>query len=159
MDVPVNPVLATLGANVSPGDVTTLRGYVGPSTSDDRIKLYASLDDLTNSVEIAKDDILHFAELPESILPLGAVTIWLKKRAEVTFSHTEKNAVAAEATFEKTPVEINRGRLRMLVRAPLFRQAAADSVCVIPCDGDSQPPRCDSKPTCEARRAFRFNVR
>jgi len=105
---PENPVLAKLvGAGAA--NAIALRGYIAPSTARGRVSLYPRLDDLSNSVEIASSDILHFEAVPESVLPYGAVIVWLKKDAEITRRRVE----TVRAVPRADRVEVRAGRLRI----------------------------------------------
>jgi hypothetical protein len=97
---PENPVLAKLVA-AGAANAIPLRGYVGPSTTRGRVSLYPSLDDLSNSVEIASSDILHFEAAPESVLPYGGVIVWLKKDAEITRRRVETVRAVPRADASK----------------------------------------------------------
>ena len=114
---PENPVLAKLVA-AGAANAIPLRGYVGPSTTRGRVSLYPSLDDLSNSVEIASSDILHFEAAPESLLPYGGVIVWLKKDAEIPRRRVE----TVRAVPRADRVEVRAGRLRIFRGAKLAPQ-------------------------------------
>lgn len=103
-------------------------GYVGPSPHEGRINFYTSLNDLSASIEIARDDIIHFEDVPEIILPFGAKVIWVKQDASIgrRFDTRGPDGFA----------EMVRGRLRMQVPATQIRQQDWDpqcSSCSSPC--------------------------
>ena len=112
--IPENPLLAKLVA-AGASNVMPLQGYVGPSTRETHITLYPNLNDLSESFEIAKTDILHFAETPETVLPYGGMVVWVKKDAQIISRRSESvgNLKGAEARSNFT--EINRGRLRIKI--------------------------------------------
>lgn len=79
-----------------PSDVVKLQGYVGPGDDADHIRLYPSLDDLSEHLEIAKADIVHHADAPESVLPHGGTFVWVKKGANVALHRTQKTRTTAD---------------------------------------------------------------
>ena len=121
----VHPLLMKLGIEGAT-NTTSLLGYVGPSTNEGHVRLYSSLEDLSNSVEIRREDILHSSPTPDSVLPYGGTIIWLRKDAQVTYQRTEKTVVSAPV--ETNPFEVNRGRLRIRVQGGL-RSAKCASYC------------------------------
>lgn len=60
--------------------VSLLNGYVGASTSDDKIRLYAD-SSLAEYIDIAIADILH--SIPNNEDPLGGSQLWVKQSANV----------------------------------------------------------------------------
>jgi len=123
----VHPLLAKMHAmNIT--NVTIFRGYVGPGATEEYIKLYSSLRDLSRSVEIAKADIVHFEKTPESLLPFNAITIWLRKDAQVTAHNVETTEAGVKK--ERNFTEVNKGRLRILVRQGLTRACTSECDCV-----------------------------
>ncbi len=115
-----------------------LRGFVGPSARDGYVRLYPKLQNLSDSVEIARSDILHSVQAPQSAL--GAVILWVKKDAKISLHRvgvSEPMGAPAEslAALQKrsagTPesmVELRRGRLRMRLRPQ-----QAQSICFSHC--------------------------
>lgn len=134
--IPEHPLVSKLVAGSA--NAMCLRGYVGPS-SEGHVRLYPGLDDLSESVEIARADIVHTAEAADSSPP-GATSIWVKRDAEVTYYRIETVRTPAQALprrftqAETLPaselVEVNRGRLKILVRGGGLR---ADDVCQSRC--------------------------
>ena len=112
-DISVHPLLAKVH-DMGMANVTSFRGYVGPGSTEETIRLYSSLTDLSRSVQIAKADILHVEKIPKSRLPFNAVTIWVKRDAQVTAYRIE--TTTASVKQEKDFTEINQGRLRIRVR-------------------------------------------
>jgi hypothetical protein len=125
--IPEHPLLAKLGVSGAT-NVTSLRGYVGPATTDAHVRLYASLDDPSESVEFAHNDVLHYAATPDTVLPFGGTIVWLKKDAEVTFHRAERSA-AVKA--DPNALEVNRGRLRIQVRGGGLRSDVCQSRCQV----------------------------
>jgi len=154
-----HPLLSKLGAEA--GNVMSLRGYVGATTQEGHVRLYPSLDDLSKSVEIPSTDIIHTAEATDSVPP-GAMILWIKKGAEVTYHRVESAKTSARALpraflgggarAESAPpeiaagdvVEVNRGRLRILVRRQ--RDESCSSRCSV-CQSRCQvcQSRCSSR--------------
>jgi hypothetical protein len=53
----------------------TFWGYVGPSERDGWVTLHTSLNDLGDRIEIAREDILHVEDAPESVLLFGGKVV------------------------------------------------------------------------------------
>jgi hypothetical protein len=62
----VHPVLATLAGDVHPGDAVRLQGYVGPTKNGETLLLYAALEDLSDYIDVPRDEVLRSAEAPEA---------------------------------------------------------------------------------------------
>jgi hypothetical protein len=104
--IPEHPLLKKL-VTEKKTDVTALQGYVGPSSTPGCIRVYATLDNLEESVEVAEADVLHYEKTPEGVLPHGAVTVWIKGDADVS--------VKLDRVADVGRVELRRGRLRIRV--------------------------------------------
>jgi hypothetical protein len=124
--IPEHPLLSYLKEG-NASNVVTVKGYVGPSSSPDHIRLYADLADLSESVDIARSDILYFAEAPDTVLPLGGTVIWLKKEARIVVRSVETAALTPKLD---EGVELSRGRLRIRVRGGLS-QSVCQSRCQV----------------------------
>jgi hypothetical protein len=125
--IPENPLLVQLVARGVEDDARMLRGFIGPSRRDGFVTLYQRLDRLSDSMEIARNDILHFVEAPRS--ELGAVILWVKKDAKISVRKLEASEISGAASQHKNLREVRKGRLRMHVRA-----RARDDVCQSVCD-------------------------
>jgi hypothetical protein len=121
---PENDVLKKL---VAAGAAIALRGYIGPSSTNERITLFPSLDDLSYSIEIASSDVVHFETLPEVLLPHGGIVVWVKNDAEITHRRVERVTAFPRANG----VEVRAGRLRIIRQSRL---------------ADPPPPPCESNP-------------
>jgi hypothetical protein len=111
-DIPGNPHLVKL-MQAGAYNAFTFRGYIGPGAAEGRIVLYPSLDDLSQSVEFSKSDVLGFADLPESVMPLGAKIIWVKGDATIV----RRGLTTPQRTIaDKQPDVREAGRLRMQLR-------------------------------------------
>lgn len=115
------------------------RGWVGPSTREGHIRLYPRLGDLSQSLEIARADIIHSTEEPQAVL--GAVVVWVNKDAKIVVHRVETPGAPAATALQKPASyagEIRRGRLRMRIRA----RAAGDDTCVCICSCGTCECRC-----------------
>lgn len=121
IDIPEHPLLKKLGGS---NDVTTLRGYIGAGRDEGYIRIYAALDDLSESVEVKKDDVLHFEPTPETLQPFGSTTVWLKPDAQTTLN------VSRVEKLDKIK-EIRAGRLKITVPGGGLRQSVCQSVCAV----------------------------
>jgi hypothetical protein len=134
-----NPLVAQL---IAQGAETamTLRGFVGSSAREGYVRLYPRLQNLSDSIEIARADILHSMEAPQSVL--GGVILWVKKDAKIAVTRvgvSEPAGTPAEnlVDLRKGPagtppenlVELRKGRLRMRVR-PQQAHAVCFSHCM-----------------------------
>lgn len=121
IDIPEHPLLKKLGGST---DVKTLRGYIGAGRDEGSIRIYAALDDLSESVDVKKDDVLHYEPTPESIQPFGSTTVWLRSNAEATYT------VSRVEKLERVK-EIRAGRLKITVGGGRLQQGVCQSVCVV----------------------------
>jgi hypothetical protein len=116
----IREILAKGGARA-----TVLWGYIGPSTREGFITLHPSLRNLSVTMEIAERDIIHVADIPESIFPFDAKAIWIRNDAQISHrveessnlvrSHRVEDSVGTVSDPSTGPgvVEVTRGRLRM----------------------------------------------
>jgi hypothetical protein len=130
-----NPLLSKLTrAGVS--DSRTFWGYVGPSRAEGWVTLYPSLQNLGESIEIARADILHVEDVPETVLLFGAKVVWVRRDAKVNRGHAtpaqavgrQRPSAAATGHPKDDVVEVREGRLRMQMRA-----RSDDPDCYSPC--------------------------
>lgn len=84
----VHPVLETLADDVQPADAVRLQGYVGPTKNDRTLRLYASCDDLSEYIEVPRDEVLRSAAAPEAVVPNSGVYVWVKPDAQLVFTRT-----------------------------------------------------------------------
>ena len=71
-----------------PVDYLTIKGYVGKSDSEDKVRLYLNKE-FNDYIQIKKSDILHAEEISHEELEFGGTCIWLDKDAEITKVKTE----------------------------------------------------------------------
>ena len=90
-----------------PVDHLTIKGYVGKSDSEDRVRLYLNKE-FNDYIEIKKSDILHAEEISHEELEFGGTCIWLDKDAEITKVKIESKK--QQARFMAG--EITRAQLR-----------------------------------------------
>ncbi len=131
--IPEHPLLATL-LGEGAGNTKSFLGYIGP-TKEGRVRLYLNLNDLSESVEIQSDDIIHFTTAPESIMPYGGTVVWVKKSAEITYHRVEEVGDEPKADLG----EVRKGRLRIKMRS----QPKSDSCVSHPCSSRCRP--CSSR--------------
>ena len=76
-------------------DTVVMAGFLGESSEDGRLRLYLS-PQLTEFVEIAKEDLLRREPLPEGQSPLGGSLVWIRRSADVRLTRTRSRQVQAE---------------------------------------------------------------
>jgi hypothetical protein len=87
--------LASSSKNGDPGDYVGLKGYIGPAEDGAKsVRIYPSLHDLSEYVEVGHDAIVHHEKASEHDLP-GGHRVWVKKDSRVTYHREQK--VSAEA--------------------------------------------------------------
>jgi hypothetical protein len=121
-----NPLISQVLANGGAA-ATVLWGYIGPSR-EGYITLHPSLRNLSISIEIAERDIIHIADIPESIFPFDAKIVWIKKEAPIAHRLMENAEAVVGVNAKSGSVEIAKGRLRMRV-AGQARGADCHSPC------------------------------
>jgi hypothetical protein len=115
----------------------TFWGYVGPSRRDGWVTLHTSLQNLADTIEIAREDIVHVEDVPESVLLFGAKVVWVRKDANVNRTRVTSaaavgrqrpSAVGGADPGSGDTVEVKEGRLRMQMKA-----RADEPDCYSPC--------------------------
>ena len=91
----VHPVLETLADDVQPGDAVRLQGYVGPKKNDTTLRLYASFEDLSEYIDISRDEVLRSVAAPEAVVPNGGVYVWVKPAAQLVYTRTHSATALA----------------------------------------------------------------
>jgi hypothetical protein len=126
-------LLVKLLSSSGGADAHVFRGYIGPSSTKGRVRLYPSLGDLTFSIEIAEEDIIESAAAPERLLPYGGTVIWVRPDAEIAVhgeqvtTHVVRSLrrddgpTVSEIASPTSPrasrfVEVRQGRLQIRVR-------------------------------------------
>jgi hypothetical protein len=71
-----------------------LTGYLG-AAADGRVRLYASLEDTTQYVELTAAQVLHSEPVPIDVLPGGAMRLWVDRETEVLSVRSESATVEA----------------------------------------------------------------
>ena len=102
----VHPVLETLADAAQTGDAVRLQGYAGPTKDDKTLRLYASLDDLSEYVEMSRDDLLKSAAAPEAMAPKGGVYLWVKPDAQLVWTRTQSNSSLARDLGGASALEV-----------------------------------------------------
>jgi hypothetical protein len=142
-----HPMLKKLLA-AGAADSMTYWGYVGPSTASGRITFYPSLNNLSVSLEIAMDDIIHVEDVPETILPFGAKVIWIKKDASIgrRFEVEGAGARRSEMTSSRSRRGVSSCRRQRNCARPTALLHAARAILIAACVSQYAGSRC-SRPT------------
>jgi hypothetical protein len=114
---PLPVIVQLVGDRSGLSNAMMLRGYIGPSTSGDRITVFPTLDDLSQSFELARADVLAFIEAPEALLPNGGKVIWVRSDAVIT----QRNTKTAQQF-----VQMRKGRLSIT----MLRRLGENDVCL-----------------------------
>lgn len=119
------------------GNVSILRGFIGPSERDGYIRLFASLADTSTSVEIAEADIVSTADVQNN--QLGKRIVWIRTGAEITVTKTRTTpyGVRPKVAAGDTMASVRAGRLNMQVRS-----AQAQDTCVSICSCGTCQSQC-----------------
>lgn len=131
-----NPIISELlfkGATNS----KTFSGYVGRSEKDTHLLVYKSLWDLSNCVEIAKDDILHHVKAPAAFLPFGGIIFFLRKDAKVISHRVIGTTGVVGQTAVSNSVEKRIGRLIMRLGTIVSEDCTSNCDCQSQCDCQS----------------------
>ncbi len=128
----VNPLVSRLVEHE--GDLSVVRGYVGPSKSKEKVRLYPVLGKLTHFIEINAADIVETAPAPTNVLPHDGIIAWVHSDAEVVLhgdtivtvparTLRRRGGGVASVRADAAPaqaadyVDVERGRLRISVPA------------------------------------------
>jgi hypothetical protein len=79
---PVHPAIAKLKGKAD-GPLVRFAGYVGESDREGKIRLYLTLSDLSQYLEIEERAIVRTAEAPESLLPEKGLFLWVRANSPV----------------------------------------------------------------------------
>jgi hypothetical protein len=126
----VHPALATLADDAEP-DAVRLQGYVGPTKNDKTMRLYSSFEDLSEYVDVPRDDVLRSAAAPEAMAPNGGVYAWVKPDAQLVYTRTQSTTAiardlgAASAREAQLATELRRRNPGATVLATLTAGASA----------------------------------
>src|SRR5688572_21263628 len=66
----------------NPPDLTMLQGWLGASSEDKHRRLYLD-PELSQSLEIPNDAIVHTQDIPPDVNPLGGSWVWVKADAAI----------------------------------------------------------------------------
>ncbi len=91
----VHPALETLADDVQLSDAVRLQGYVGPTKNDKTLRLYASFEDLSEYIDVPRDDVFKSAAAPEAMAPNGGVYVWVKPDAQLVYTRTHSATALA----------------------------------------------------------------
>jgi hypothetical protein len=103
-------------------NAVAVRGFIGPSKREGYIRVYPRIVDLSESVEIARADVVHSMRATQS--PEGPVVLWVKRGATIS-SNSPAEKLDQPA---RNMVEVRKGRLRMRMRT-----AQASDLCFSTC--------------------------
>ena len=86
-EIPKNVILTELLKIKNAKGSVAFMGYIGPDPDGkpEYISLYQDIFDLSKWLEIKKDDIIYFTEVPESVLPFGGIILWVSKSSIIKF--------------------------------------------------------------------------
>ena len=126
-DLPHHGLLAKLVGSGT-GDLTTIKGFVGPSANDGYVCIYATLDDLGESMEVAEFDIVYHESLSNKDASQGAIKLWLKKNAKVNIRRERTKAAVGVSNYLKHE-EIVRGKVRIVIPGRGSHSNVCQSVC------------------------------
>lgn len=135
--IPEHPILQRLRAQ---GISKAFLGYVAPSTTEGYVALYPSLFDLTRSIEIPVDDIVHVEEAPKEILPFGGTALWVRQDSAIA-----SRLVSGTTASSRFLPPQEAGRLRMTRRSRIRSVARAEdwdpncTSCHSPCQTCHEP--------------------
>jgi hypothetical protein len=71
-------------------------GYVGRSGKEGHVRVYPTLDDLSQYIEIREEDIVHSEDVPDTVMEHGASSLWVKGSAELVHHQTQTETVQAQ---------------------------------------------------------------
>ena len=102
--IPVHPLIAKLTESAaepgaSPEAPVKLSGYVGPASQSGMVRLYPTLSGLSHYFEFPEDAVVHTAEAPETVLPNGATSVWVRASAPVRWTREYPNASGMETSI------------------------------------------------------------
>jgi hypothetical protein len=85
----------TIASDAPHGDAVRLQGYVGPAKNDKTLRLYANFEDLSEYVDVPRNEVLKQAEAPDAMAPNGGVYAWVKPDAELVYTRTQSTTATA----------------------------------------------------------------
>jgi hypothetical protein len=114
--LPVHPLIKRLTSRVErrPEGAVRFAGYVGESERVGWIKLYLTLYDLSQYVEIEDRDIVRTEDAPEYLLPHKGLIIWVHERSPVRAVRDD----VREARVIARILARNQGRVRPSLSGP-----------------------------------------
>src|SRR5271156_6761416 len=102
----VHPALETLADDVQPADAVRLQGYVGPTKDDKTLRLYASFEDLSEFIDVPRNEMLRSAAAPEAMAPKGGVYVWVKPDAQLVRTRTHSDTALARDLGGASALEV-----------------------------------------------------
>ncbi|MDH6246089.1 hypothetical protein M2432_003745 [Mycobacterium sp. OTB74] len=122
--VPVHPVLAKLAEGGTPPASppqapVKLSGYVGPASQPGLVRLYSAIGG-SHYAEFPEDAVIHTASTPETVMPDGATTLWIRNDTPVRF--IKEFSTASALVTAVTNMVRRRGLLAMHAAASAQRR-------------------------------------
>jgi hypothetical protein len=102
---PVHPLIAKLTeGNTEPKALPSeapvkLSGYIGPASQSGMVRLYSTLRSLSHYIEFPENAVVHTRQTPETVLPDGATSLWLRKDTPVRWTREYPTASALAASI------------------------------------------------------------
>ena len=107
----VHPLVASLTTGgEEPESAVRFAGYIGESGQAGKVRLYLTLNDLSQYVEFEEKAVLHTAEAPENVLPQKGLFVWVKANSQVLAIRAKQMPARVVAAA------IARGRRRLGMR-------------------------------------------
>lgn len=135
-----NPLVSRL-LDVDADSAIMLMGFIGPADREEFTRLFPKMFDVSQSIDIARADILRVVKLPNS--ELGRVAIWVSRDADLHHhviekaeSYSARTRACLEGANRGGLEGVNRGGLRMKIRS-MDRDVCT---CYYYCDGTQCVP-------------------
>jgi hypothetical protein len=103
---PVNPAISKLreAGGSGPAQFT---GWVGSGAADGRTRLHLDVNALSYYVEFGNVDAVHWADIPEAVMPFGAKTVWLRGDARVRLVRSVGTKATQVSRFLKLTSQVS----------------------------------------------------
>ena len=99
--LPVHPLIASLtGGGKEPESAVQFAGYIGESGKAGTVRLYLTLNDLSQFLEFDETAVLETSDAPENLLPDQGLLLWVKANSPVKACRTQvyKNSARVVAS-------------------------------------------------------------
>jgi hypothetical protein len=109
---PANSIITKLRDAGGPGPAQ-FTGWVGSGAADGRTRLHLDINSLSYYVEFDNSDAVHWTDVPEAVMPLGAKTVWLRGDARVRLIRSVGTKASQVSRFLKATTHAsNHGAVR-----------------------------------------------